>query len=99
MRDKSAVMDTQRLVLFVIFSFSALLLWEAWQKEMRPPTPPTVATQQQQGKAAPAGDLPRRLRRHPQRRRRALRHRALAPRAPFRRRPPRQTVRPERQAS
>ena len=51
-------MDTQRLVLFVIFSFSALLLWEAWQKEMRPPTPPTVATQQQQGKAAPAGDLP-----------------------------------------
>ena len=26
-------MDTQRLILFVIFSFSALLLWEAWQKE------------------------------------------------------------------
>jgi hypothetical protein len=32
-----AVMDTQRLILFVIFSFSALLLWDAWQKESRPP--------------------------------------------------------------
>ena len=26
-------MDTQRLILFVIFSFSALFLWEAWQRE------------------------------------------------------------------
>jgi YidC/Oxa1 family membrane protein insertase len=49
-------MDTQRLILFVIFSFSALLLWEAWQKETRPPQPPAVATQQ--GKGAPAADLP-----------------------------------------
>ena len=30
-------MDTQRLILFVVFSFSLLLLWEAWQKETRPP--------------------------------------------------------------
>jgi YidC/Oxa1 family membrane protein insertase len=50
-------MDTQRLVLFVIFSFSALLLWEAWQKEMRPPPPPP-AVAAQQGKSAPAADLP-----------------------------------------
>jgi len=28
-------MDTQRLILFVIFSFSALFLWEAWQREHR----------------------------------------------------------------
>ena len=28
-------MDTQRLILFVVFSFSALMLWEAWQKEYR----------------------------------------------------------------
>ena len=34
-------MDTQRLVLFLIFSFSALFLWEAWQKEHAPP--PVVA--------------------------------------------------------
>ena len=30
-------MDTQRLILFFVFSFSLLLLWEAWQKEARPP--------------------------------------------------------------
>ena len=33
-------MDTQRLILFIIFSFSLLMLWEAWQKETRPPVPP-----------------------------------------------------------
>src|SRR5690349_4291192 len=42
-------MDTQRLILFVIFSFSALFLWEAWQREHRPPAP-TVST----AKPAPA---------------------------------------------
>ena len=30
-------MDTQRLILFFVFSFSLLLLWDAWQKESRPP--------------------------------------------------------------
>ncbi len=34
-------MDTQRLILFFIFSFSLLLLWDAWQKESRP-KPPAV---------------------------------------------------------
>jgi YidC/Oxa1 family membrane protein insertase len=29
-------MDTQRLILFFIFSFSLLLLWDAWEKERRP---------------------------------------------------------------
>ena len=33
-------MDTQRLILFVIFSFSALFLWERWQAEHRPPPAP-----------------------------------------------------------
>src|SRR5690349_13272406 len=32
-------MDTQRLILFVVFSFSLLLLWEAWQKQLTPPAP------------------------------------------------------------
>jgi YidC/Oxa1 family membrane protein insertase len=32
-------MDTRRLILFFVFSFSLLLLWEAWQKESRPPIP------------------------------------------------------------
>jgi len=37
-------MDTQRLILFVIFAFSGLFLWERWQAEHRPPLPsPSVA--------------------------------------------------------
>jgi len=46
-------MDTRRLILFIIFSFSALFLWERWQAEHRPPPPPTS---QAPGKAA--GDTP-----------------------------------------
>ncbi len=46
-------MDTQRLILFVIFSFSALFLWEAWQREHRPPPPPP-ATQAAPGSSAEA---------------------------------------------
>ena len=42
-------MDTQRLILFVIFSMSALFLWEAWQKEQRPPVPPAVTVAAQPG--------------------------------------------------
>jgi len=38
-------MDTQRLILFFVFSFSLLLLWDAWQKELRPPVPATPPTQ------------------------------------------------------
>src|SRR2546428_3053170 len=38
-------MDTQRLILFLVFSFSLLLLWEAWQKELRPPAPANPPTQ------------------------------------------------------
>ncbi len=42
-------MDTQRIIAFVVFSFSALMLWEAWQKHSAPkPNPaPTAATVQQ----------------------------------------------------
>jgi YidC/Oxa1 family membrane protein insertase len=45
-------MDTQRLVLFVIFSFSILMLWDAWQREQRPPAP---AQQQVQGQGQATG--------------------------------------------
>src|SRR5205809_6577922 len=38
-------MDTQRLILFFVFSFSLLLLWEAWQKELRPPVPSSPSAQ------------------------------------------------------
>ena len=37
-------MDNQRLILFVIFSFSLIMLWEAWQKQGAPLSP--AATQQ-----------------------------------------------------
>jgi YidC/Oxa1 family membrane protein insertase len=38
-------MDNQRLILFIVFSFSLLLLWEAWQeKHAPPPVAPTTAS-------------------------------------------------------
>ena len=38
-------MDNQRLILFIVFSFSLLLLWEAWQGQHAPaPAAPTVAS-------------------------------------------------------
>ena len=40
-------MDTQRLILAGVFAFSLLLLWEAWQKDMRPPTPAPAAAASQ----------------------------------------------------
>ncbi|MGP1676589.1 MAG: membrane protein insertase YidC [Burkholderiales bacterium] len=43
-------MDTQRLILFFVFSFSLLLLWDAWQKDHRPPVPAI----KQSGKQGPA---------------------------------------------
>jgi YidC/Oxa1 family membrane protein insertase len=41
------MMDTQRLILLVIFSFSLLMLWEAWEKERRPKPPATPPAAQQ----------------------------------------------------
>src|SRR5574340_382278 len=35
-------MDNQRLILFIVFSFSLLLLWEAWQDKHAPPPPAAV---------------------------------------------------------
>ncbi|HEV3010915.1 MAG TPA: membrane protein insertase YidC [Burkholderiales bacterium] len=46
-------MDTQRLILLVIFSFSLLMLWEAWEKEKRPKPPPAAPAGAQQGVPAP----------------------------------------------
>jgi YidC/Oxa1 family membrane protein insertase len=34
------MMDTQRLIALIVFSFSALMLWEAWQKHTAPQVPP-----------------------------------------------------------
>ena len=43
-------MDTQRLILFFVFSFSLLLLWDSWQKEQHPPIP-VVAQSEKPGSA------------------------------------------------
>lgn len=37
-------MDTRRLILFVIFSFSIMLLWDAWQQQHAPATPAAEVT-------------------------------------------------------
>ncbi|TAK43466.1 MAG: membrane protein insertase YidC [Betaproteobacteria bacterium] len=48
-------MDTQRLILFFVFSFSLLLLWDAWQKEQRPAASlPAPAAKTQNGVPSPA---------------------------------------------
>jgi YidC/Oxa1 family membrane protein insertase len=46
------MMDTQRLILFIVFSFSILMLWDAWQKENRPPAPAVQQSAPQPGAAA-----------------------------------------------
>jgi len=40
-------MDTRRLILLLIFSFSLVMLWDAWQKHNAPKPPPPVAAAQQ----------------------------------------------------
>ena len=52
-------MDTQRLILWLIFSFSGLLLWQAWEREHNPPTvPATVSRPAEPGSAAPSPAIP-----------------------------------------
>lgn len=45
-------MDNQRLILFVVFSFSLLLLWEAWQDKDRPLPAPAATAQPAQEAAS-----------------------------------------------
>ncbi len=49
-------MDIQRLILFVIFSMSAIFLWEAWQKDHAPP--PALVQKSAQEFPAPSGPTP-----------------------------------------
>jgi YidC/Oxa1 family membrane protein insertase len=56
-------MDTQRLILFIIFAFSLVMLWEAWQRHQRPPPAPqagetTVPTPQGPAKQGTATKAP-----------------------------------------
>jgi len=48
-------MDNQRLILFVVFSFTLLLLWESWQAKYQPPAPaPSVASTQTSAAPTPS---------------------------------------------
>lgn len=53
-------MDNRRLILFIIFSFSILMLWDAWQKEHMPQPVATAqqATQQNTDVPVATTDLP-----------------------------------------
>lgn len=48
-------MDTQRLILFLVFSLSVLFLWEAWQKQHNPPG---TAVQQTRPASTPDAVVP-----------------------------------------
>jgi YidC/Oxa1 family membrane protein insertase len=50
--------DIQRLILFFVFSFSVLLLWEAWQKEARVQTAQTTQSAPATAEAAPKPTQP-----------------------------------------
>lgn len=51
-------MDNQRLILFIVFSFSLLLLWEAWQDKSAPqPTVPSATSAPATGVPAPSEAL------------------------------------------
>lgn len=42
-------MDTRRIILFVIFSFSIMMLWDAWQRKDVPPVAPTAQVSTETG--------------------------------------------------
>jgi YidC/Oxa1 family membrane protein insertase len=46
-------MDNRRLILLLVFSFSLVMLWDAWQKYNLPKVAPTVAAAAQTAGAAP----------------------------------------------
>ena len=50
-------MDTQRIIALIIFSFSSLLLWEAWQKHNKAPIAPPVPVVEQ-AQQSPGGAVP-----------------------------------------
>jgi len=48
------MMDTQRLILFFVFGFSLLMLWDAWEKEHRPKPTPQAQVQGPSANTVPA---------------------------------------------
>ena len=50
-------MDTQRLILFFVFTFSTFMLVDAWQRDQKPQTPATQAAAKK-GETKDAGGIP-----------------------------------------
>jgi len=51
-------MDSQRLILFFVFSFSVFMLLDAWQRDQRPPQPAAVQADTSAKAAAPSAQVP-----------------------------------------
>jgi YidC/Oxa1 family membrane protein insertase len=51
-------MDNRRLILLLVFSFSLIMLWDAWQKQSQPKLAPTAKTAPMAGAAAGAVPTP-----------------------------------------
>lgn len=51
-------MDSQRLILFFVFSFSVFMLLDAWQRDQAPPPPPPAAVADKGSKAAAGAPAP-----------------------------------------
>jgi YidC/Oxa1 family membrane protein insertase len=47
-------MDTQRLILWLVFSFSGLMLWQAWERDHNPPPPPAITSPRTTPAASPS---------------------------------------------
>ena len=50
-------MDTQRLIALIVFTFSGLMLWEAWNKHGNPPVVSQKASQAQAGAVPQSGSI------------------------------------------
>jgi len=51
-------MDSQRLILFFVFSFSLFFLMDAWQRDQRPPVQPQTPTSAPSKSAIPSSPIP-----------------------------------------
>ena len=51
-------MDNRRLILLLVFSFSLVMLWDAWQKHNKPKIPAQLASEAARGSAVPVPSTP-----------------------------------------
>lgn len=50
--------DNLKLILFLVFTFSLMMLWESWQRQHAPQTPPAASTPAAQQTAVPSAATP-----------------------------------------